>query len=165
MLGNADLAALVGLRQALHRQPEVSGQEAWTAQAVLAFVSERGTAHPREVDAHFGHGKTTNWFGGSSNASTQLLDGMHYRGLLRVARELGVEVYEHSPMQRLEAGQPARVQTPQGEVRARKVVLAAAIVITLVASIAIVFPWVSDADPNALSISERLRAPSGTMAP
>ncbi len=27
-------------------------------------------------------------------------------------------------MQRLEAGQPARVQTPQGEVRARKVVLA-----------------------------------------
>lgn len=46
------------------------------------------------------------------------------RGLLRVARELGVEVYEHSPMQRLEAGQPARVQTPQGEVRARKVVLA-----------------------------------------
>ncbi len=46
------------------------------------------------------------------------------RGLLRVARELGVEVYEHSPMQRLEADQPARVQTPQGEVRARKVVLA-----------------------------------------
>lgn len=34
------------------------------------------------------------------------------RGLLRVARELGIEVYEHSPMQRLEAGQPVRVQTP-----------------------------------------------------
>ena len=45
---------------------------------------------------------------------------------------------------------------------ARKVVLASAIVIALVASIAVVFPWVSDADPNALSISERLRAPSGT---
>lgn len=40
MLGNADLAALVGLRQALHRQPEVSGQEAATAQAVLAFTAE-----------------------------------------------------------------------------------------------------------------------------
>ncbi len=26
------------------------------AQDVLAFVSERGTAHPREVDAHFAHG-------------------------------------------------------------------------------------------------------------
>ena len=77
-----------------------TAREAWTparwkqAQVVLAFVSERGSAHPREVDAHFGHGKTINWFGGSSNASTQLLDGMHYRGLLRVARrEGGTRVY------------------------------------------------------------------------
>jgi uncharacterized protein YcaQ len=59
------------------------------AEAVLAFVRERGVVHPREVDAAFAHGKTTNWFGGSSNASTQLLDGMHYRGLLRVARRDG----------------------------------------------------------------------------
>jgi len=73
---------------------------AWTparwrqAHAVLAFVSERGAVHPREVDAHFAHGKTTNWFGGTSNASTELLDGMHYRGLLRVARrEGGTRVY------------------------------------------------------------------------
>src|SRR3954465_11048269 len=39
------------------------------AQDVLAFVRERGSVHPREVDAHFAHGKVTNWFGGSSNAS------------------------------------------------------------------------------------------------
>jgi len=64
------------------------------AHEVLAFVRERGPVHPREVDAHFAHGKTRNWFGGSSNASTQLLDGMHYRGLLRVARrDSGVRVY------------------------------------------------------------------------
>jgi uncharacterized protein YcaQ len=64
------------------------------ADAVLAFVRERGTAHPREVDAQFNHGKVTNWFGGSSNASTELLDGMHYRGLLRVARrDGGTRVY------------------------------------------------------------------------
>jgi len=64
------------------------------ADAVLAFVRERGTVHPREVDAHFKHGKVTNWFGGSSNASTELLDGMHYRGLLRVARrDAGTRVY------------------------------------------------------------------------
>ena len=64
------------------------------AQAVQAFIAERGAVHPREVDAHFAHGKTTNWFGGSSNASTQLLDGMHYRGLLRVARrDGGTRVY------------------------------------------------------------------------
>ena len=64
------------------------------AHEVLAFVRERGAVHPREVDAHFAHGKTRNWFGGSSNASTQLLDGMHYRGLLRVARrDSGTRVY------------------------------------------------------------------------
>src|SRR5689334_20238979 len=64
------------------------------ANEVLEFVRERGVVHPREVDAHFAHGKTTNWFGGSSNASTQLLDGMHYRGLLRIARrEGGVRLY------------------------------------------------------------------------
>ncbi len=62
----------------------------WTkAHEVLAFVRERGVVHPREVDAQFQHGKSQNWFGGSSNASTQLLDGMHYRGLLRVARREG----------------------------------------------------------------------------
>ena len=59
------------------------------AEAVLAFVRERGVVHPREVDLHFAHGKARNWFGGASNASTQLLDGMHYRGLLRVARREG----------------------------------------------------------------------------
>jgi len=64
------------------------------AHAVLDFVRERGVVHPREVDQAFDHGKTRNWFGGSSNASTQLLDGMHYRGLLRVARrEGGVRLY------------------------------------------------------------------------
>src|SRR6202020_2861754 len=61
---------------------------------ILAFVRERGAVHPREVDAHFSHGRVTNWFGGSSNASTQLLDQMHYHGLLRVARrDSGTRVY------------------------------------------------------------------------
>jgi uncharacterized protein len=64
------------------------------AHAVLDFVRERGAVHPRDVDAHFAHGKVLNWFGGSSNASTQLLDGMQYRGLLRIARrDGGVRVY------------------------------------------------------------------------
>ena len=77
-----------------------TARTAWTkarwaqAHAVLDFVRERGVVHPREVDAAFAHGKVTNWFGGTSNASTQLLDGMHYRGLLRVARrEGGIRLY------------------------------------------------------------------------
>ncbi|MDT7837894.1 DNA glycosylase AlkZ-like family protein [Aquabacterium sp. OR-4] len=78
------------------RTPRTVWPQARWAQAheVLAFVHQRGVVHPREVDAQFAHGKTKNWFGGSSNASTQLLDGMHYRGLLRIARrEGGVRLY------------------------------------------------------------------------
>lgn len=45
---------------------------------------------------------------------------------------------------------------------ARKVVLAAALVLAGVVLVALVFPWVSDADPNAISVSERLHAPSPT---
>jgi uncharacterized protein len=64
------------------------------AQAVLEFIREHGAVHPRVVDAHFAHGKITNWFGGSSNATTHLLDDMHYRGMIRVARrEGGTRVY------------------------------------------------------------------------
>ena len=59
------------------------------AQEVLAFVRERGVVHPGEVDAQFSHGRELNWFGGHSRVSTQLLDGMHYRGLVRIARRAG----------------------------------------------------------------------------
>jgi len=64
------------------------------AQAMLEFIREHGAVHPRAVDAHFAHGKVTNWFGGSSNATTHLLDDMHYRGMLRIARrESGTRIY------------------------------------------------------------------------
>ena len=64
------------------------------AQELLAFIRERGTAHPRVVDRRFEHGKILNWFGGATNATTRLLDEMHYRGLLRVARrDSGTRVY------------------------------------------------------------------------
>lgn len=70
-------------------QTEWSRARKLKARAVLEFIRQYGTVHPRAVDAHFAHGKVTNWFGGSSNATTQLLDEMHYRGLLRVARRTG----------------------------------------------------------------------------
>jgi uncharacterized protein len=80
------------------------------ANAVLDFVRERGVVHPREVDTQFNHGKAINWFGGSSNASTELLDGMHYRGLLRVVRrDAGTRVYgARAPWP--EHGEPADCQ-------------------------------------------------------
>ena len=64
------------------------------AKAILEFVRERGEVHPRDVDTHFAHGTVTNYWGGSSSATTQLLEAMHYKGLLRVARrDVGIRVY------------------------------------------------------------------------
>jgi hypothetical protein len=83
------------------------------AELLLEFVRERGEAHPREVGEHFSHGKVRNYWGGSSNATTHLLDAMHYRGLLRVARrEAGIRIYaahEHAPGPADEAGRRARL--------------------------------------------------------
>ncbi len=90
------------------------------AEAVLEFIRARGTVHPREVDAHFAHGKARNWFGGASNASTQLLDQMHYRGLIRVARrEGGTRVYAAARTSALEAADAAGAQPDPAQLAAR----------------------------------------------
>ena len=61
---------------------------------LLDFVEERGAVHPRDVEEHFAHGMVRNYWGGSSHATTQLLDALHYRGKLRVARrDKGIRVY------------------------------------------------------------------------
>ncbi|MGE5718082.1 MAG: DNA glycosylase AlkZ-like family protein [Acidobacteriota bacterium] len=99
------------LQTLMHPRSEIhvpaDGREQWPAQMrrrarrLLAFVRERGAVHPREVDRHFSHGTVRNYWGGTSSATTHLLDAMHYRGLLRVARrEGGVRIYaahEHGP--------------------------------------------------------------------
>jgi uncharacterized protein len=86
------------------------GPAPWTAgrgrhvRTLLDFVRVRGSVHPREVDQHFAHGRVTNYWGGASNATTHLLDAMHYRGLLRVVgREAGIRLYaahQHQPARR-----------------------------------------------------------------
>lgn len=64
------------------------------AAALLAFVRARGAVHPREVEARFSPGTVTNYWGGSSTATTRLLESMQYKGLLRVARrEGGIRLY------------------------------------------------------------------------
>jgi uncharacterized protein YcaQ len=86
------------LRRLMH--PRDAGGAAWTAsrrrraEAVVAFVRERGPVHPRDVDRHFAHGRVTNDWGGTSSATTRLLEQLHYRGVLRVAgRDGGVRLY------------------------------------------------------------------------
>ena len=83
------------------------------ATLLLDFVRERGVVHPREVDEHFAHGKVTNYWGGSSNATTHLLDAMHYAGLLRIVRrEKGIRIYaehKHEAVARSAAERRARM--------------------------------------------------------
>ncbi|WP_137938683.1 FAD-binding oxidoreductase [Chitinivorax sp. B] len=45
-------------------------------------------------------------------------------GLARAAEQLGVQLYEHSPVTHFRAGEPAIVETQEGSIRARFVVLA-----------------------------------------
>jgi len=95
------------------------GPAPWSAargrhvRALLAFVRTHGPVHPRDVDDHFALGTVTNYWGGSSSATTHLLDQMHYRGLLRVVRrDAGIRVYavhEHEATPRDAATRRARV--------------------------------------------------------
>lgn len=78
-------------REAKRRWSSETAQHAATVQALL---QESGPSHPREIQAQLNLGSTRNAWGGSSNATTHLLDGMHYRGLLRVhKREAGIRIY------------------------------------------------------------------------
>jgi uncharacterized protein len=71
-----------------------SGGRARQSLELLAFVRERGTVHPRDVDAHFARGRVTNYWGGSSSATTHHLDLLHYHGALRVVRrDAGIRLY------------------------------------------------------------------------
>jgi uncharacterized protein YcaQ len=61
---------------------------------IVEFIRARGAAHPRDVEREFAHGTVTNYWGGTSNATTHLLDLMHYNGLLRIVRrDAGIRVY------------------------------------------------------------------------
>lgn len=83
------------------------------ARLLLAFIRERGEVHPREVDERFSHGRVTNYWGGSSNATTHLLDAMLYSGLLRIARrEKGIRIYklqQHDPAPKSVAERRVRI--------------------------------------------------------
>jgi uncharacterized protein YcaQ len=80
------------------RVPRQAWDATTTARAreLLAFVRERGAVHPATVQQAFAHhGRATSAWGSSLQATTHLLDDMHYRGWLRVQRrEAGTRVFE-----------------------------------------------------------------------
>ncbi|UBV43911.1 winged helix DNA-binding domain-containing protein [Deinococcus taeanensis] len=65
---------------------------------VRDLLRERGELHPRDVTAALGQTRVVNAWGGQSNATTRVLDALHYRGEARVVRrEAGVRVYGPAP--------------------------------------------------------------------
>jgi hypothetical protein len=79
------------------------------AKDVLAFVREHGPTRARDLQEHFEHGHIRRW-GGDLNLSTHLLEGLHHRGVLRVARrESGTRVYEAVERPAREDGPEARL--------------------------------------------------------
>lgn len=120
------LRALMGEREKEGQGKRGKGKgEELRTRLLLEFVRERGAVHPREVDEHFSHGTVTNYWGGSSNATTHLLDAMLYRGLLRVARrEKGIRIYtaarnEDRPQAETDTGAPRPMPMGVAERRAR----------------------------------------------
>src|SRR5262245_32403430 len=79
------------------------------ARKVLAFMRRRGLTRPRDVQAHFDHGRIQRW-GADLNLSGHLLEGLHHRGLLRVARrEAGARIYQATDHPRRDANPEARL--------------------------------------------------------
>jgi uncharacterized protein YcaQ len=94
----AAVQALMHPRAAGGRMPAARGK---TASSLIDFVRSRGEVHPRHLIDHFQPRSVTNYWGGSSAATTHLLDKLHYQGLLRVTRrEGGIRLYavhDHPP--------------------------------------------------------------------
>jgi uncharacterized protein len=64
-------------------------------QKVFDTVRSLGETHPRALEAHLGKKRMVNAWGGYSKATTNALEWLHWRGLLRIARrESGIRVYQ-----------------------------------------------------------------------
>lgn len=77
---------------------------------ILQLARENHELHPRDLEPHFGNARSINAWGGYSKVSTRLLEDLHYRGLLRIARRQdGIRIYApppdteqlHSPEERI----------------------------------------------------------------
>lgn len=79
---------------------------------VMAFVRAQGPSHHRHLEAHFSSPRTAGSWGTEAKATTRLLDMLHYRGELRIARREGnLRYYEVAPSRTCVYDAHARLQT------------------------------------------------------
>jgi len=68
------------------------------ARKILDHIGRSGPTHPRDLTRALGSTSIINGWGGSSAATTRMLEVLHYRGALRVLRrDNGVKIYDLAP--------------------------------------------------------------------
>lgn len=76
-------------RWAAHMQTHAS-----LRRRVLAYLRAHEEAHPRDIEAALGAGRRVNGWGGTSSATTVMLEGLHREGKVDVVRrDAGIRVY------------------------------------------------------------------------
>jgi uncharacterized protein len=106
-------AATVGLLHPRTRDEpwRVEREHPRLAQSILAHVERAGPTHPRDLARALGRTRMVNGWGGSSAATTRMLEVLHYRGQLRVVhRDKGVKVYGPALPRREETPPSARAR-------------------------------------------------------
>ena len=80
------------------RRWHVEDEHPRLAASLLAHLRRHGPTHPRELVRTFGRASVVNAWGGQSSATSRMLEVMHYRGVLHVARrDDGLKVYGVAP--------------------------------------------------------------------
>lgn len=96
---------------AARRDWPVENEHPHLRRALLAHIRRHGPAHPRDVVARFGRAAVMNAWGGSSAATTRMLDHLHTEGhLCVVRREGGIRVYGLAPPVAVRAKPTERAQ-------------------------------------------------------
>lgn len=94
-------------RNAGHRR-HVEREHPRLAARILAHVAQHGETHPRDL-AVLGRSRTASAWGGESAATTRVLEALHHRGQLAVARRAnGIKVYALAPPAEPPLAAPAR---------------------------------------------------------
>jgi len=87
-------APIPPMERQTYRWQEYLDEHVVLRRKVLSILKERGEVHPRELEQAIGAGAHENGWGGSSSATTLMLDALHRAGKARVARrEAGIRIY------------------------------------------------------------------------
>lgn len=114
--------SLKGVYYTATNQAQTGGMQPVVDELKRLEVNSWRHCQTEELRANAGSPRNIEGFHSPVAASVQ--PALLARGLRRVAIELGVEIYENTPMTRLDYGKPATVCTPTGNIQAQQVVLA-----------------------------------------